>query len=118
MEAEGVMREGEQTARAHVRAFHADLEKYYRIHFGTPRPPLALRASLWVTHLGLHCVAGYRLSRLARALAAEHRWARLPLLNLARSIELGMEVVHHVRITADVGPGFYLGHAGMIFVGP
>jgi serine O-acetyltransferase len=106
------------SARTQLEAFRADLQKYYRVHFGTSRPPLVRRASLWATHLGLHCVAAYRLSRLARALATEHGWARLPLVNAARAVELGLELVHHVRIGAEVGPGFYVGHAGMIFIGP
>lgn len=106
------------TPRAQLGAFRADLRKYYRLHCGTVSPPLTRRASLWATHMGLHCVAGYRLSRFARALAADHGWARLPLVNLARAVEAGMELVHHVRIGADIGPGFYVGHAGMIFIGP
>ncbi len=105
-------------SRAQLSAFRADLQKYYRLHFGTASPSLRDRASLWATHMGLHCVAGYRLARLARALAAAHAPVRIPLVNVARAVELAMEVVHHVRIGAEVGPGFYVGHAGMIFIGP
>lgn len=112
------MRDGQGTARAQLDAFRVDLRKYYRVHFGSERPPLRRRAALWATHLGLHCVAGYRLSRAARALAAEHAWARLPLVNVARAVEVSLELLHHVRIGAEVGPGFYVGHAGMIFIGP
>jgi serine O-acetyltransferase len=98
--------------------FRADLEKYYRIHFGTPTPSLSRRAYLWARHTGLHCVAVYRLSRYVRRVAARSRLVAFPLLNLARALELGLELVHHVSISADVGPGFYVGHAGMIFIGP
>jgi serine O-acetyltransferase len=63
-------------------------------------------------------VATYRAARVARKLASRHRWAALPLVNAARALEHALELVHHVRIGADVGPGFYVGHAGMIFIGP
>ncbi len=112
------MVEGAGRSWAQLDAFRVDLRKYYRLHFGTTHPPLSRRAALWATHMGLHCVAGYRLCRLARTLAADHAWARLPLVNLARAVELGLEVLHHVRIGAEVGPGFYVGHAGLIFIGP
>ncbi|HEY6098946.1 MAG TPA: hypothetical protein VIW03_05925 [Anaeromyxobacter sp.] len=98
--------------------FRADLEKYYRIHFGTASPALLSRAYLWARHTGLHCVAGYRLSRYARRVAARRPLLSLPLVNLARTVELGLALVHHVSISADIGPGFYVGHAGMIFIGP
>jgi serine O-acetyltransferase len=103
---------------AQLHALQADLRKYYRLHFGTASPSLGQRAYLWVTHFGLHCVASYRLARLARQVAARHRWAALPLVNCARTLELGLELLHHVRISAEVGPGFYIGHAGGIFIGP
>jgi serine O-acetyltransferase len=104
--------------RAQLAALRADLEKYYRLHFGTTSPRLAQRALLWATHLGLHCVAAYRVSRCLRAAAGRHPWLGPLLRNLARILELRLEVVHHVRIAAAVGPGFYIGHAGMIFIGP
>jgi serine acetyltransferase len=106
------------TLSADARAFRRDLERFYRIHFGTPRPALRDRLRLWATHSGLHCVAGYRLSRCARHLGTRSRWLRAPLVNLARTIEIGMEVVQRVSISAEIGPGFYVGHAGMIFIGP
>jgi len=106
------------TARDELAAFAEDLEKYYRLHFGSERPPLRRRAFLWATHFGLHCVATYRATRIARRVAARHRWASLPLVSAARALEHALELLHHVRIGADVGPGFYVGHAGMIFIGP
>ncbi|MGC4001338.1 MAG: hypothetical protein QM767_29325 [Anaeromyxobacter sp.] len=105
-------------ATSQLDLFRADLEKYYRLHFGSSSPPLRKRAALWVSHLGLHCVAAHRLARQARSTAARRRWAAPALLGLARVVEHGMELVHHVRISAEVGPGFYIGHAGMIFIGP
>ena len=98
--------------------FRADLRKFYRLHLGTTSPRLRQRAELWATHFGLHCVAAYRLSRHARNVASRHPFLRLPLVNLARAVELGMEGLHHVRISANIGPGFYIGHAGTIFIGP
>jgi serine acetyltransferase len=106
------------TLSTDARAFRRDLERFYRIHFGTPRPALRDRLRLWATHSGLHCVVGYRLARSARHLGARSRWLRVPLVNLARTLEVGMEVVQRVSINAEIGPGFYVGHAGMIFIGP
>jgi serine O-acetyltransferase len=98
--------------------FRADLRKYYRICFGTERPRLAQRARMWLTHFGFHCVAIYRFERFARRWAA--RWGRIafPLAALACVLANLLELIHHVRIYADIGPGFYVGHAGMIFIGP
>ena len=95
----------------------ADLRKLYRVSCGTETPELPARLRLWATHFGFHCVAAYRLGRLARSVAARHRWAS-PLALGAGLLGHAVELVHHVRIYADVGPGFYIGHAGNIFIGP
>jgi serine O-acetyltransferase len=99
-------------------AFAADLRKLYRIECGVESPPLRTRLRLWLTHFGLHCVAVYRFGCFARALAARHRWGGLPLALVAGVLGHAMELVHHVRIYASIGPGLYIGHAGMIFIGP
>ncbi|HET7824559.1 MAG TPA: hypothetical protein VFK90_04465, partial [Anaeromyxobacter sp.] len=96
---------GEGGRKDDAAPFRADLEKYYRVHFGTPTPPLLRRAFLWARHTGLHCVAAYRLSRYVRRVAAHNRAVAFPLLNLSRAVELGLELVHHVSISAEVGPG-------------
>lgn len=98
--------------------FRADLRKFYRIFYRTEAPTLGERLRLWATHFGLHCVAAYRFERFARRAAARRPWLGLPLVALASLVGHALELVHHVRIYADVGPGFYIGHAGMIFIGP
>ena len=98
--------------------FRTDLAKYHRITFGPRAPTLRERIDLWLGHDGLHCVAAYRLSRRARSLARGHRWARPALVATARAAEQLLELVHHVRIWAEIGPGLYIGHAGMIRIGP
>ncbi|MBS2028195.1 MAG: serine acetyltransferase [Deltaproteobacteria bacterium] len=99
-------------------AFRADLAKFYSIELGSPTPPLRQRAWLWTRHFGLHCVAAYRLHRYARRQLREHPVLVRPLLTLAQALSYGMRLVHHVELNAEVGPGFYIGHASNIFVGP
>jgi len=98
--------------------FGADLRKYYRICFRSESPLLGQRLRLWITHFGLHCVAVYRFDRFARRLATRLGWLGAPIALVASVLGHAMELVHHVRIYGDIGPGFYIGHAGMIFVGP
>jgi serine O-acetyltransferase len=96
----------------------ADLLKCYRISFGTESPSWRQRLRLWLTHFGLQCVAAYRLERFARRFAARHRVLGRPLLVAAAFLGHAVELFHHVRIYADVGPGLYIGHLGTIYVGP
>jgi serine O-acetyltransferase len=100
------------------RPFRTDLEKLYRIDCCTPTPPLRTRLRLWTTHFGLHAVAVYRATRWARAVGARRPWTAPILCTAALAGELALELVHHVRIRADIGPGFYIGHAGSIVIGP
>ncbi len=111
-------REGQPQGGDAGRPFRADLRKFYRICFQSESPRVGQRLRLWVTHFGLHCVAVYRFERFARRLAARLGWACFPLVLLASVLGHLLELVHHVRIYADIGPGFYIGHAGMIFIGP
>jgi serine O-acetyltransferase len=100
------------------RPFRADLRKFYRISYGTESPTLPERLRLWTTHFGLHCVAAYRLERFARRVASGSPRLGLPLAISASLLGYAVELLHHVRIYADVGPGFFIGHAGMILIGP
>jgi serine O-acetyltransferase len=107
-----------QVKFSHLEAFKADLDKYYRVLLGTPTPPLKQKARLWLSHLGLHCVAAYRLDRYSQSLRTER-----PLLGYALSVagiaaRMASEVVHHVGISAEIGPGLFIGHAGNIYIGP
>ncbi len=114
----GMARNVVVTTRPPGEAFQEDLRKYYRIHFDTETPPLAARLCLWSTHFGLHCVAVHRMGEAARAARS-----RRPLLGLGawavwRALDLAINALHHVDIDAAVGPGFYIGHASTLYVGP
>ena len=98
--------------------FRADLEKYYRIEFRGKTPSLWRKAKLWATHLGLHCVVVYRLSRYCRARLRRGRFWIIPLFILAEILGFLVKFFHHVDIfAADIGPGFYIGHLGTIYIG-
>lgn len=101
-----------------MRHFQADLEKYYRVEFGNTRPTFRQRLKLWMTNLGLHCIAVYRLGQSLQ----EIRMAGSRLV-LAAYIpyELAcflIRAMYHVDIfAASIGPGFYIGHVGTIYIG-
>jgi len=98
--------------------FRADLQKYYRIEFGGKAPTFWRKAKLWSTHLGLHCVAVYRLSRYSRALLGRGRFWAAPLFILSEYLAFLVKFLHHVDIfAAEIGPGFYIGHLGTIYIG-
>lgn len=98
--------------------FQADLEKYYRIEFRGKKPAPGKKAKLWATHLGLHCVAVYRLSRYCRTYLRRGRFSILPLFILSEILCFLVKFFHHVDIfAADIGPGFYIGHLGTIYIG-
>jgi len=98
--------------------FRIDLEKYYRIEFGGKRATLWRKAKLWSTHLGLHCVAIYRLSRYCRTHSRGGRIWVYPLFILSEILAFLVRFLHHVDIfAAEIGPGFYIGHLGTIYIG-
>ncbi|HUB10191.1 MAG TPA: hypothetical protein VMB50_24520 [Myxococcales bacterium] len=98
-------------------AFRADRAKYYRIAYGTEDPPLGQRARLWLGHFGFHCVAVHRLGELCRSLEGRRPVVRLPCALLFRALDLAVQLVHHVAIEAQVGPGFYIGHPSALYIG-
>jgi serine O-acetyltransferase len=101
-----------------LRLFKADLQKYYRIECGTDRPPFRRKLKLWFTNFGLHCVAVYRLGRFSRACMARGNWLCLPLLLIYEVLAYLIRFFHHVDVfAASIGPGFYIGHVGTIYVG-
>ncbi len=98
--------------------FRADRRKYYRICFQTEAPSLRQRARLWLTHQGFQCVAAYRFDRAARRIARGHPLLGAVVVPVAAALGHATEFFHHVRIYADIGPGFYIGHASTIYIGP
>jgi serine O-acetyltransferase len=98
-------------------AFQADLEKYYRIEFAGEEANLRRRLKLWITHFGLHCVAVYRLGRWARGRLKGNPLA-LAAFVVYEFLCFLVKLIHHVDVfAATIGPGFYIGHAGTIYIG-
>jgi len=100
-------------------AFRTDLEKYYRIELGISSPSLIKKAKLWFCHFGLHCGAVYRLGQFAGRLRKKSLIIAFPFILLYRLSEHFCRMVHHVNIgEATIGPGFYIGHVGTIYISP
>jgi serine O-acetyltransferase len=101
-----------------IRPFRSDLDKYYRIEFGGKTATFWRKAKLWSTHLGLQCVAVYRLTRYCRALLGQGRIWAAPLFVFSEYLAFLVRFFHHVDIfAAEIGPGFYIGHLGTIYIG-
>lgn len=99
--------------------FRIDKEKYYKIHYRSVSVEFRKRLRMWITNFGLHCVAIYRLGNFSRRVAQRNLIIGLPLILLHRPLNFLMRLVHHVDIDdADIGPGFYIGHVGTIYIGP
>jgi serine O-acetyltransferase len=100
-------------------AFRQDIEKCYRIHLGTTTPSFLPKLKLWLVHFGLHCVTVYRFGQFARRLKRKNILIGLPVFIVQRILNFLMRLTHHVDVDdATIGPGFYIGHVGTIFVGP
>lgn len=99
--------------------FRVDIEKFYRIEFRGKPPSLRRRVKLWLTHFGFHCVAVYRLGRFckaARLRGSPLAWILSPCFEtLAFLVRLLFQVD---VFAADIGPGFYIGHVGTLYIGP
>jgi serine O-acetyltransferase len=101
------------------RAFRTDLDKYYTIVFGTTTPSLMGRLKLWLSEFGLHCVAVYRFGKAVDRLRQRSRLLGLIPKLIHWVANLLMQFLHHVDLEeADIGPGFYIGHVGTIYIGP
>ena len=99
--------------------FRFDLEKYYLIGYGKIDPPLSKRIRFWIMNFGLHCVACYRLGQCADRLYKRNKLIGFIPKVLHAALDYFMQMVHHVNIEAtDIGPGFYIGHVGTIYIGP
>ncbi len=97
----------------------ADIRKLYKIHLGTENPGFLSKLKLWILHFGLHCVCVYRFGKWARRLKNKNALIGLPFFIVHRIFNFFMRLTHHVDVDdADIGPGFYIGHVGTIFIGP
>jgi serine O-acetyltransferase len=98
--------------------FKADRLKYYLIELGDTNPSLFRKTLLWFNNFGLHCVAVFRFGKFAERLFGKSKLLGLPFVLSFRVLNYVMRMMHHVNIEADIGPGFYIGHVGNIYVGP
>lgn len=110
--------EGQPQALPRWGSFAGDLDKYYKIDLGDTRPGPWKKVHFWANSFGLHCVAAYRFGQFASRL--HHRSVLLGFIPkvLHTGIDYFVRMVHHVEIRADtIGPGFYIGHVGSIYIG-
>jgi serine O-acetyltransferase len=99
-------------------AFSVDLAKYFRIDCEAETPTLGQRLGLWWGGFGLHCVAIYRFAKWSRRLSRRSRLIGILPRAVAYVLVLVADGLHHVHIEdAEIGPGFYIGHVGTIYIG-
>ena len=99
--------------------FRVDVEKYYRIEFRGRPPSLRRRVKLWLTHFGFQCVAIYRLGRFCRAERLRGNPLAWILIPCFESLAFLAKLLFQVDVfAADIGPGFYIGHVGTLYIGP
>lgn len=99
-------------------AFRADIDKYYRIGYGSQKPRFFNKIRLWIFHFGFHCVVIYRLGNFASRLYSRNKIIGFPVKLIHFILDYFIKAVYHVAIDADIGPGFYVGHIGNIYIGP
>lgn len=100
-------------------AFRADIEKFYRVQFGNTSPSVVRKCRLWLKHFGLHCVAVYRFGKMAGRISQVSRLLGIPFVIVHVILNYWMQFFHHVNIDdATIGPGFFIGHVGTIYIGP
>ncbi|MCK5127024.1 MAG: serine acetyltransferase [candidate division Zixibacteria bacterium] len=100
-------------------SLRTDIDKFYKIHFGTTNPTFLRKLKFWLYHFGLHCVVIYRFGKWARNLKMRNKLFGVPVFIIQRFFNFYMRLMYHVEVDdADIEPGFYIGHIGTIFVGP
>lgn len=100
------------------RYFKADCEKYFIIDLQTEKPSFFKKVRFYIRNFGFHCVAVYRLGQYTQKFTGISKMLIFPILLFHRFLKFQMELFHHVYIAADIGPGFYIGHVGTIYIGP
>ncbi|MDD5569387.1 MAG: serine acetyltransferase [Candidatus Pacebacteria bacterium] len=96
-----------------------DLRKYYLLDLGKENPALFKKLELWVNNFGLHCVVIYRFGQWASRLYKKNKLLGIIPGIAHRIISFFIKGIHHVDIdAASIGPGFYIGHVGTIYMGP
>ena len=102
----------------HSSMFRADRIKYYLTECGTDNPSPWRKFRLWVNNFGFQSVAVYRLGQFARRWSDKNSLIGFPFRLLHAILEYFVRMVYHVNIGAvTIGPGFYVGHIGAIYIG-
>lgn len=100
-------------------ALRTDLAKFYRVQYGVTKPSLFRKVKFWLKHFGLHCVIIYRFGKFAERLYRRNRLLGIPFVVAHLPFNYFMELIHHVNLSdATIGPGFFIGHVGTIYIGP
>ncbi|MDD3732952.1 MAG: hypothetical protein PHU88_11325, partial [candidate division Zixibacteria bacterium] len=98
--------------------FKADLLRFYMIEFDATKLSLGQKICLWLAYNGFHCVAIYRFGQFTQRIRTKNKLLALPFIILQKILTFFMATIYHVHIYADIGPGFYIGHVGTIYIGP
>jgi serine O-acetyltransferase len=98
--------------------FSKDLKKFYIIDLGTENPPRRRKIKFWIMNFGLHCVAVYRFGQFSNYHYRKSKIIGIPCVVCHRILNFIINLIHHVSIDADIGPGLYIGHVGTIYIGP
>ena len=98
--------------------FKTDLLKYYLILCNKEQPSLGLKIRFWIENNSLHCVAIYRFGQFSQRWWRRNKLIGLPFILLHKILNLFMATFYHTHINAEIGPGFYIGHVGTLYIGP
>lgn len=102
-----------------VGAFKQDLLKFYAIDFQGRRPSFAQKLWYWLCCFSLHCVAIYRFEAWSKRLFKRIKIVGIFPLIPAEILAYYVRMIHHMDFfAAEIGPGFYIAHAGPIYIGP
>ncbi len=98
--------------------FIQDLRKYYLLELGTVSPSLFKKLKLFIGNYGLFCCFTHRLGATINKIPNYNFPLKIFLKLVFEILNFISRFFHHVYINnATIGPGFYIGHVGNIFIG-
>lgn len=100
--------------------FIIDLRKIYYIVTGRENPNFLQKIRILIWNFELHCIAVYRFGKFSQKLYSKFPPFGIFLLLIYFFFDYQCRLLHHVVIHrhAEIGPGFHLGHASNIMIGP
>jgi len=98
---------------------NADIRKAYALKYGTERPSFAKKLKAWVWYFNNACIAHFRLGAFGYNLQKKNKFLALIPLTTYMATGIFIRLFRHVEISykAQIGPGFFIGHACSIFIG-